>query len=251
MRTLVLKILALLTLLLTPLTSSAEIQLNGPKVPVGQGWAASTISLRHGKVQTVGIMMTGNSLEGLPDIETEFILDLPPALFLPPYDHFVMNWNPHGHEPAGVYDVPHFDFHFYFISKEEVHNILCDGTDDDICLKRPDADHTPPYYVPGPAGVPMMGWHWIDPRSPEFNGKPFTATFIYGFYSGKMIFVEPMVTLDFLKNHSSTSKDIPVPKAVAKAGYYPTKYSVYYNAVTDMLLIVLNKMTWLNEKAAH
>jgi len=26
-----------------------------------------------------------------------------------------LDWNPGGHEPAGVYDTPHFDFHFYTI----------------------------------------------------------------------------------------------------------------------------------------
>lgn len=252
MRTLFLKSLVLLTLLLAPFSSFAgKMILNGPKVPIGLGWAASTITMQHGKVETIGIMMTGNALEGLSEVEQEFMLQLPHSVFIPPYNHFVMNWNPHGHEPAGVYDVPHFDFHFYLIPHEEVHAIRCDGTDDDICLKRPDADHTPPYYAPTPAGVPMMGWHWVDPRSPEFNGKPFTATYIYGFHDGKMIFVEPMATLELLKNHTSFSKEVPLPKAVAKPGYYPTKYSIYYNPVTDMHLIILSKLMWLNDKATR
>lgn len=30
-----------------------------------------------------------------------------------PFTYVPMNWNPHGHMPPGVYDLPHFDVHFY------------------------------------------------------------------------------------------------------------------------------------------
>ena len=30
-----------------------------------------------------------------------------------PFEHIVINWNPHGHPPPEIYSVPHFDFHFY------------------------------------------------------------------------------------------------------------------------------------------
>jgi hypothetical protein len=30
-----------------------------------------------------------------------------------------LDWNPLGHEPEGIFDVPHFDFHFYMISNQE------------------------------------------------------------------------------------------------------------------------------------
>src|SRR6476661_6559971 len=37
-----------------------------------------------------------------------------------PFDHLGVDWNPNGHEPAGVYDKPHFDFHFYMVSEAAV-----------------------------------------------------------------------------------------------------------------------------------
>lgn len=252
MRTMTLRTLMLLALFLVPISSYAEKMIvTGPKVPLGLGWAASTVVVHHGKVKNIGMILSGKALEGLPHQDTETLIELPPSVFVPPYNHFIINWNPHGHEPAGVYDAPHFDFHFYFISYEDQHNILCDGSDNAVCLKQPDADKIPPYYVPGPAGVPMMGWHWVDPRSPEFNGKPFTATYIYGFYNGEVTFVEPMITLDFLKSYSSFCKDVPVPTTVSKPGYYPTNYSISYDVSTDTVSIMLNKLVWLNDKAIH
>jgi hypothetical protein len=39
-----------------------------------------------------------------------------------------LNWNPHGHIPPGVYDLPHFDFHFYIEPIEKIFAIsLAEG----------------------------------------------------------------------------------------------------------------------------
>ena len=43
-------------------------------------------------------------------------LDLP-AKNPTQYKFVQFDWNPAGHEPAGVYDLPHFDFHFYTVSR--------------------------------------------------------------------------------------------------------------------------------------
>jgi hypothetical protein len=50
-----------------------------------------------------------------------------------------------------------------------------------------------------PAMAANMGNHLIDFTAPEFNGEPFTHTYIWGAYGGSLIFFEPMVTTDFLK----------------------------------------------------
>ena len=34
------------------------------------------------------------------------------------------DWNPKGHEPEGVYTLPHFDFHFYTVSDAAVMAII-------------------------------------------------------------------------------------------------------------------------------
>jgi hypothetical protein len=74
----------------------------------------------------------------------------------------------------------------------------------------------------------QMGVHAINPGSPEFHGKPFTATFIYGYYKGRLIFIEPMITRKFLLSHPNVSFHIPTPAKVSYPGYYPTTYSVRY-----------------------
>src|SRR5215212_1824589 len=39
-----------------------------------------------------------------------------------PFKSIMINWNSSGHEPDGVYDKPHFDFHFYTVGQTEVMN---------------------------------------------------------------------------------------------------------------------------------
>src|SRR5689334_2065181 len=46
-------------------------------------------------------------------------LQFPEKAGVTPFKHAMLDWNPHGHEPANVYDKPHFDFHFYTIEKTE------------------------------------------------------------------------------------------------------------------------------------
>lgn len=86
-----------------------------------------------------------------------------------------------------------------------------------------------------------MGWHWVDTTSPEFNGKPFVATYIYGYYDGRLAFVEPMITLSHLLERHSMVTDVRVPSKFEKPGSYPQAYSIEYDAQEKVHRIVLQK----------
>lgn len=216
----------------------------GDSARLGNGKAKVFADIDHrGNVRAVGFALSEKALEGLPEHNMlELTLKLPSILQIPPYNHMVINWEPHGHPPENVYNVPHFDFHFYFISEETRKSITCQGADAQVCTKQPDATELAEFYVPGDA-VPQMGWHWADSRSPEFHGKPFTATFINGYYNGHMHFVEPMVTLDYLRKKENFNKEVSTPAVWPTAGYFPKAYSVYYDAKSKYHFITLNKLT--------
>ncbi len=92
-------------------------------------------------------------LEGLPTGQhhpPSYVLRLPAEVSLPPYDHVTLDWNEHGHEPMHVYDKPHFDVHYYFLSEAERDRI---GPDDTLAFNQPlPAENLPPAYLetPGP-----------------------------------------------------------------------------------------------------
>ncbi len=155
------------------------------------------------------------------------------------FDHIDFGWNPHGHEPPGIYDVPHFDVHFYMISVDYQNTIL----DPALIVTPPDAQYIPAgYFTPGGL-VPLMGEHWLDFNAAELNGGDFTKTFIYGSYDQEFIFYEPMITLAYLQQKGNEKMAIPQPEAFQRTGlYYPTTYSINYDAVKKEYLITLENL---------
>ncbi|GAK56324.1 hypothetical protein U27_03286 [Candidatus Vecturithrix granuli] len=216
----------------------------GESTPLGQGTARSFVMLDdQGKPVSIGIALTKTALSGLPQgpMPSELTLALPEKVAVPPFDHISVDWNPQGHEPAGIYDVSHFDFHFYFIPSTEQDKI----SENDMAqfAKAPSAEYLPTDYKPIPGGVPRMGAHWFDPMSPEFQGKPFTATFIYGTYDGRVIFYEPMIASAVLETKQNFSSEIKQPTAFQKSGYYPKTYRSVYDETTGEYRISLDELT--------
>ncbi len=172
-------------------------------------------------------------------------MSLPKQVNVAPFDHIQLDWNPKGHEPANVYDKPHFDIHFYTITREQQAKITATGKDAAIAVKKPDAKFVPAGYIlpPIPA-LPRMGAHWIDPKSPEFNKEPFTNTFLYGTYNGKMAFWEPMITKAYLETKPDVRLPVAQPGTYEVPGYYPTHYSVRYDAQRKEYTIALEGLTY-------
>lgn len=221
---------------------------------LGNGLVWSWAKLDDKGVPTsIGITMTETALNGLPtaaempagmEPTMEYILDLPASVKGKPFDHVGFHWNPVGHVPKGLYDTPHFDVHFYMVSPEQRTKITAVGEDLKLCQKQPDAKFIPTGYIlPPDTIVPQMGAHWIDPKTPELNGHPFTTTFLYGTYNGEGVFWEPMVTKAFLESKPNFTEDIKMPTDFAKPGYYPARYTVQYNADRKEYTIAIAGLT--------
>ncbi|WFE28138.1 hypothetical protein O7623_02710 [Solwaraspora sp. WMMD791] len=250
----------------------------GRPLPLG-GATVRTYAQIEGTVpRVIGITFPSSALSGLPTEMTdrhhcfdvdgdgaiqemtecagghERELELPAALRrLPgvPLTWALVNWNPHGHGAPGVYDVPHFDFHFYIQPKAERDAIrpgpcgIIVHCDDFVRGTVP----VPPQYLPADyTDLQMvevaMGNHLLDQTSPEWNGSPFTRTFIYGSYDGRISFLEPMITHSWLQGlvtgqHSSACLPIKQPAAWQVAGWYPQQYCIRYRANRDDLTVSL------------
>jgi Domain of unknown function (DUF5602) len=224
----------------------------GPAVALGDGSMRTYVQTVGDVPIEVGVALTAAALEGLPGPHSpggirmpdghhmyEFVLEMPEGNPTP-YRHALIDWNPAGHEPAGVYNVPHFDFHFYTITDAARRAIdPADPAFAEKAARFPDASYLPAGYTAIPGAVPFMGAHWVDPTSPELNGQPFTQTFIFGSWDGAMIFAEPMITKAFLETRPDFSRAIPVPERHAQPGYYPASYSIRWDATTGEYRIAL------------
>ena len=239
----------------------------GWQVPLGAGTVTSYAELdKQGTPKAVGVALSATALDGLPagsdnhrcfgrdkdgamgaatmcQHTFEQVIPLPDAVARRadiPFKWVLLNWNPVGHIPPGVYDVPHFDVHFVMAPITEVFAIEpgpC-GPEFVRCDQfRIGKKPLPPNYVPADyrdvdAVVPAMGNHLVDLTGPEFNKQPFTRSWIYGVYDGKVIFYEEMVTRAHLLAKPDKCNPIKAVKAVAVSGFYPTVSCVRHNAAT-------------------
>jgi hypothetical protein len=156
-----------------------------------------------------------------------------------------LNWNLHGHEPAHIWGSPHFDIHFYMIPPAEREAI----SDKDPAFMRKALHNPASHYVPSdyvlprePDPIPGMGTHWADSATPEFHGKPFTHTLIYGSWDGYVTFIEPMVAKAVFDRREAIVAQIKQPAAVAISGRYPTRYRIEFDPVTAEHRIVLEDL---------
>jgi hypothetical protein len=217
----------------------------GSKISMGNGKAWTWIEMKPDSQQPniIGISFTQDAFINLPagsttEHEIPFVFNLPSQIQNTPFKSIVVNWNPNGHTPANIYDKPHFDFHFYMITEAEREQIPAYGIDSTKFQLFPLPGYLPANYIPIPEGEEMMGKHWADINSPELNPvtpQPFTQTFIYGSYNGRVTFYEPMATLSFITATNNFVRDIPQPVKYAKPGYYPTKLSITKSGSTTEL----------------
>lgn len=214
----------------------------------GQAWTWAEIE-KSGKPKRLAVALTDEALNSVPVGDaghggahghgdmTMWTLKFHSKAKIDPFNHLNLGWNPKGHEPEMIYGKPHFDFHFYTMTPGEVAAIPAYEADSAKFNNWPAPAYFPATYFNPGGGVPQMGAHWLDVTSGELNGQPFTETFIFGSFNGKVNFYEPMITLDFLKQTSNFERAIPQPEKFQQTGYYPTKMQVMkHDGVTEVIL---------------
>ncbi|MDX1396169.1 MAG: hypothetical protein R3195_17440 [Gemmatimonadota bacterium] len=236
---------------------------------IGEATAASYAEVDgSGVPQAIGLVFSANFFDELPttvsdlhrctDRNADGVVDRPAecnawhewVLPLPgeiatrsdiPFKWALLNWNPIGHIPPGVYDTPHFDMHFYIEPIEKVFAIEpgpC-GPEFVRCDQFERATKPlPPNYVASDyqdvqAVAPAMGNHLIDMTSPELHGEPFTRTWIYGFYDGRITFYEEMVTRAYMLEQGAECFPIKAPEAVEIGGYYPASSCIRFDPESE------------------
>jgi len=174
-----------------------------------------------------------------------------------PYEYALFNWNPMGHIPSDlIYNKPHFDVHFYVTPNSQRLAIragpcaIVVNCDDYKIGKVPvDPKYVAPDYYDVDAVEAAMGNHLLDITAPEIFGQPFTHTFIYGAYNGRITFYEPMVTHAWFSGLADgTIADscfaMKLPQAWQRSGWYPTKYCTRYRANRQELTLTLESFVY-------
>jgi|tagenome__1003787_1003787.scaffolds.fasta_scaffold20863639_2 hypothetical protein len=251
-------VLTAISLAVSAKESLREETLLGKAENLGGGTVQSFVKLNsRGAPLALGVTLSANALKQLPSApnttsrcfdldndgqysghecmgDEERILELPATASIQlPFRWIMLNWNPAGHHGT-PYTQSHFDFHFYMEDRRSVESIRsgrCGEMVDCEDFKRGSepvpAQYLPADYIDVGAVAPRMGNHLLDSESPELKDSlPFTSTFIFGAYQGKVTFWEPMITHSFLLSTREACLPIRQPQAFGRAGYYPSRYCV-------------------------
>ena len=248
----------------------------GWQMRIGNGTAATFAEVdATGRPTRIGVVLSPDALDGLPagsdmhhctgrskdgsagagaqcEQTFEHVLALPDVVARRadmPFKWVLLNWNPKGHIPPGIYDRPHFDVHFEIAPVAEVfaiepgecgpERVRCDQFA--IAKKPVPANYVHPDFKDVDGVVPAMGNHLVDLTGDEFRGHPFTRSFIYGVYDGRVIFYEAMVAREFLLSKPDDCTPIKLPQAYAVAGYYPTVTCTRHDPRTGAYSISMEK----------
>lgn len=240
----------------------------GDATDVGGGEARTFAARTEDGLAALGVHFGAAVLDGLPEDPPEggghhhTHLGLPDA-DTGAFEWVGLDWNPRGHEPPGVYDVPHLDVHFYTLEDDAVESIpgpapaRYDIPDEQMpagYTRVPAVDTDDDGEPDAPMVVPAMGEHLMDTSKPEFHGEPFTHTHIWGAYdpalldsesgdgTGQLIFMEPMVTTAFLEERrEEVTASVGMPSAFPEAGRYPTAYAVRYHREADAYTVTFEE----------
>jgi hypothetical protein len=153
-------------------------------------------------------------------------------------------WEAHGH-PPGPYLVPHFDFHIYTITAGAADAIDC--ADSTKPSRLPTAYELPDVSIPQLGNLiglcmPKMGMHAVlgtELRAPT----AFRTTMLVGYYHGRPIFLEPMVTRTMLLERRSFVLTIPDVPTLLENVRYPTRFRADYDSTAQAYKFVFSGLT--------
>jgi len=218
-----------------------DVRLVGePALFNGQNAVAWALQSPDGTLSEVGITL---GLDAVRTIETSaaLYLELPEqGVAHTFFDHVVVNFEANGH-PSEVYEVPHFDLHFYGVPLSEQLQVTC------IDEPMPSADSLPPSYIipstaESPSGtcVPEMGVHALDFSAPELSPTdpaPFEHHLVIGFHDGELTFIEPMIAQEILQDEFGLTLPVPRPEVLGQSTEWPARWTLAMDPETSEIHI--------------
>lgn len=192
----------------------------------------------EGNVVSVGATFEMTSFTSAPAdhrFQDDLVLEMPKAAQEQTIvSHLRVNWLANGHGPD-PYGDPHFDFHFYRGSIATIDAIEC-RADETL----PAADKVPNGYDEPSLCTDRMGFHaW---PSKDTSGGEFRGSIILGYWSGDLVFIEPMIPLTTLEKRATFELPIPKPQSAGGATtLYPTHMLASWDADTKEYTFELDR----------
>lgn len=203
-----------------------------------EGEVCTWATLSGDQLLEFGVTVPIRAIESAP-LDLEMVFPPSPAAIIPlpdevsratGFNHLMVNWEPHGHPPA-LFAVPHFDFHFYTVDPAVVTAIDCSDASKPATL--PEGYTLPDIAIPGLGElvglcVPGMGMHAM-PADEIDQTEPFGASMLVGYYSGDMIYLEPMIARAKLLAAEGFTMDVPILTTAEANVRWPSRFEAVYD----------------------
>jgi hypothetical protein len=219
------------------------VEMKGSCSDMNKSQVCTWVRTQGGNLVSAGMTVPIGAIENAPATEPMAWPPVPAARLNMPdsmrdktgFTEMTSYWEPMGH-PPGAYLTPHFDFHFYTISAEEQKAIDCKDLSKPAALAAnyglPDVPLPPDVAkmlgVSSLVGlcVPEMGMHSVL-ASELASTTTFNGAMVIGYYKGKPIFIEPMLSKAMLMEKKSF--DLPIPTVPGLTGNYPRVFKANYD----------------------
>lgn len=217
--------------------SNATLILNGPEIAVGNGLVHSWISLdSYKKPIEIGIELTSGTFENLPDksdFKKPVNIPLPKyALEATAFNHIGLNWSPENFSTIEGFKEAHFDVHFYLISESKRLSIPEWSEETD-----PKFSNYPPKYampfdyspiIKRSGSFATIGRYWLSDT--QMGASLNNHTIAMGTFDGSLVFIDPVVTLNFLKSEKKVNDSFSQAVNNPLNNLLPREYNIYTNA---------------------
>ncbi|MDQ6612933.1 MAG: hypothetical protein M3Y64_10900 [Gemmatimonadota bacterium] len=225
-----------------PAADTTVAEIKGSCANVYNSQVCTRAKTQGGQLMEVGIIVPIAAIENAPAKEAMVwppvavaTLEIPGTANQSAIRNFSMYWEAGGH-PPGPYLTPHFDFHFNTAAAADIAAIDCTDVNKPATLPAgyalPDIPLPPPMAkmmgVKSLIGscVPKMGMHSL-PASELESKATFRGSMVVGYYKGKPIFIEPMLTKAMLMEKKSF--DLAMPDVPGLVGAHPTKFHAEFD----------------------
>lgn len=209
-------------------------------VRLGRGYVRIS---RDNKPLEVGFELLDGALKGLPasdyNIPIVFNAAMPTEASGTLFKQIGLSYWA-GHDPHGIGEVPHFHAVFLFqpvqFPSQNLQRELTPVKANEIAPGFLDGRDVPTAIVPG------VGNGFEDPSLPHMNPHWYGATYNFFYYDGHLNGVGTGATADFLETTQAQTLAIAQPSIYPKAGLYPRRVKVTYNAARKSHFIGLDNL---------
>ncbi len=213
----------------SPRPELEEIQ--GESFVIGNGQARSFVKVdKNQNLVSLGVGISETALDKLQVTEQHsfsFLIDMPEIGGSSPVDHIALDWM-YNEQYSEQAKPTHLGVQFYTIMLAERLSIVANEEE------RPEvySEFIPKNFVPFTETKEGSGTYWMEESILKTDETDYNHSVIFRSHNGELTFVEPAISIDFLRSKKSIHSSVSSSVEFGKTEFSYEKYVVYFDEQT-------------------